>query len=356
MFSVVDYGAVAGDSVDDQSAIQSAIDHASAIGGGVVFLPPGLYEIHATVNLASNVSLHGAERGESTIVATGDFHAIQFQGTAESPLVNTELRHLTLVGPNHPLVNFATLAAFTEFVDGCVVDGNRFLDANYDAIFLLSDCKNIQITNNIVDGFGDDGINPGGNSTPAVEGTNNVLVAYNVIRNGAHDGIHLSSNSFAITVRDNEVDNCDHGIGLFDADNSEVKGNLLTNNYRGIGTVSGSNFGMKIHGNTIRGSEHTAIWFTGFCSTIANNTGETWFFDLWGRSRQYGNAMDGGIVGNVQGDANCDIAIDFADILAIIGAWGPCPGPTIECYEDLDGSGSVGFGDLLLVISGWWYG
>jgi hypothetical protein len=42
--------------------------------------------------------------------------------------------------------------------------------------------------------------------------------------------------------------------------------------------------------------------------------------------------------------------VGFADLLAILSAWGPCaPG----CPEDLDGSGVVGFGDLLLVLSAW---
>jgi parallel beta-helix repeat protein len=356
VYDIRDYGAAADDGVNDQAAIQTAILQAGAAGGGVVLVPAGEFEVHSTVGLVSHVYLHGVDRDLSTIRTMGDFHTLQFQGTPGEYLVDTEVRHLTLIGNGNPLVNFATLAAFTEFVDGCVVDDNRLLNANYDGVFLLSDCRNVEITNNIVEGFGDDGINPGGNDSPVVEGTNNVLVANNVIRNGAHDGIHISSNTFAITVRDNLVENCDHGIGLFGADYSEIRDNTLVGNYRGIGTVSGSHDGMRIHGNTITGSGHTAIWFKGRCSTIANNTGDTWFFDLWGRSRQYDNDMANGIVGNVPGDANCDQAIDFADILAIIAAWGPCGGATIDCYEDLDGSGDVGFADLLLVISGWWFG
>ncbi|MHC5114924.1 MAG: GEVED domain-containing protein [Planctomycetota bacterium] len=49
-------------------------------------------------------------------------------------------------------------------------------------------------------------------------------------------------------------------------------------------------------------------------------------------------------------DLSGNDAVDFADILAIIAAWGPCP-PT--CPEDLDGSGDVGFGDILTVIGAW---
>ncbi|MHC5115264.1 MAG: hypothetical protein ACYTGP_12650 [Planctomycetota bacterium] len=41
--------------------------------------------------------------------------------------------------------------------------------------------------------------------------------------------------------------------------------------------------------------------------------------------------------------------VDFADVLAVIGAWGPCG----SCAEDLDGDGVVGFGDVLAVIGSW---
>ena len=41
-------------------------------------------------------------------------------------------------------------------------------------------------------------------------------------------------------------------------------------------------------------------------------------------------------------------AVDFGDILAILGAWGNKAGP-----EDLDGSGTVDFGDLLEVLTAW---
>ncbi|MCP3904990.1 MAG: hypothetical protein GY715_15305 [Planctomycetes bacterium] len=42
--------------------------------------------------------------------------------------------------------------------------------------------------------------------------------------------------------------------------------------------------------------------------------------------------------------------VDFADILMVIGGWGPCG---VSCPVDLDGSGDVGFGDILAVIGAW---
>ncbi|MCP3905797.1 MAG: hypothetical protein GY715_19390 [Planctomycetes bacterium] len=41
--------------------------------------------------------------------------------------------------------------------------------------------------------------------------------------------------------------------------------------------------------------------------------------------------------------------VDPADLVYVIGHWGPCSG----CRADLDGSGDVGFADLLRVIGAW---
>ncbi|MCP3903523.1 MAG: hypothetical protein GY715_07785 [Planctomycetes bacterium] len=49
-------------------------------------------------------------------------------------------------------------------------------------------------------------------------------------------------------------------------------------------------------------------------------------------------------------DVTGDGDVGFGDILAIIGAWGPCAG---ACPEDLSGNGSVDFADILAVIGAW---
>ncbi|MHC5113289.1 MAG: choice-of-anchor B family protein [Planctomycetota bacterium] len=58
-------------------------------------------------------------------------------------------------------------------------------------------------------------------------------------------------------------------------------------------------------------------------------------------------------VGANPADINEDGNVDFGDILAAIGAWGPCPAPPAECPADVDGSGAVDFGDILQVIANW---
>ncbi|MCP3903238.1 MAG: hypothetical protein GY715_06330 [Planctomycetes bacterium] len=66
----------------------------------------------------------------------------------------------------------------------------------------------------------------------------------------------------------------------------------------------------------------------------------------------FGPMTDGGgnsICGLCPADLNGNGQVDFADILAVIGAWGTCTG----CAEDLNDNGLVGFDDILVIIGAW---
>ena len=62
--------------------------------------------------------------------------------------------------------------------------------------------------------------------------------------------------------------------------------------------------------------------------------------DIFARVLGFGTACPADLDGNG--------SVGFGDILAILSAWGNAGGP-----EDLDGSGTVDFGDLLVVLSAW---
>jgi hypothetical protein len=49
------------------------------------------------------------------------------------------------------------------------------------------------------------------------------------------------------------------------------------------------------------------------------------------------------------GDNNGDGLVDVADLLALLGAWGPCP----ACPEDTNGDGAIDADDLLNLLAGW---
>jgi hypothetical protein len=44
--------------------------------------------------------------------------------------------------------------------------------------------------------------------------------------------------------------------------------------------------------------------------------------------------------------------VGFTDLLTVLSTWGPCP-PAAPCEADIDASGDVGFTDLLAVLATW---
>ncbi len=53
------------------------------------------------------------------------------------------------------------------------------------------------------------------------------------------------------------------------------------------------------------------------------------------------------------GDVDGDGTAGMRDVLAVLSAWGECPGVPDPCPADLDGDGRVDISDLLVVIAGW---
>jgi hypothetical protein len=53
------------------------------------------------------------------------------------------------------------------------------------------------------------------------------------------------------------------------------------------------------------------------------------------------------------GDINGDSTIGFPDLLHVLSNWGPCPAPPLPCPGDFNGDGAIGFADLLQVLSNW---
>ena len=59
LFDISDYGAVADDGADDTTAFAAAVADANANGGGIVFVPNGLFEVAGSYTFAPGVELRG---------------------------------------------------------------------------------------------------------------------------------------------------------------------------------------------------------------------------------------------------------------------------------------------------------
>ena len=55
---------------------------------------------------------------------------------------------------------------------------------------------------------------------------------------------------------------------------------------------------------------------------------------------------------NVLGDVDGDGSVGASDLLILLASWGPCP-PKGECTADLNNDGSVGAADLLILLANW---
>jgi len=79
VFNVQDYGATPNDQIDDTRAIQAAVDAAGEAGGGIVFFPPGTFDVNmdttktAIVKINySNIVMRGSGSGpDGTIIHSG---------------------------------------------------------------------------------------------------------------------------------------------------------------------------------------------------------------------------------------------------------------------------------------------
>lgn len=99
------FGAVANGTTDNTSAIQSALNKASADGGGIVFLPPGKYKVLGNLTVPTGVELKGATdistvpRGQGSIL---EVYAGKGDPTAEPFLKLAEKSGIRGISFNYP--------------------------------------------------------------------------------------------------------------------------------------------------------------------------------------------------------------------------------------------------------------
>ncbi len=63
--------------------------------------------------------------------------------------------------------------------------------------------------------------------------------------------------------------------------------------------------------------------------------------------------LSGEILAPCPEDLDGNGAVDFGDVLMVLGSWGPCEDPCPPCPEDLDGDCQIAFGEILAILRAW---
>jgi polygalacturonase len=271
-------GAVANGTTDDTSAIQNAIDAASAAGGGVVTLTAGTFLINGHLVMKSNVKLTGAgpsatiiKAGPKFLEATGPdggYPVITTVGASNVTIANltADQNGNVLNGNANPGQRFSaflvdlrdshnvvasdvyTRNPFTYSIavvgssDFCVAHCNTQVrtSGRYDGLdgIHVLDSHTGQVIQNHVDQRvgtdGDDGLVAHAISAPVYD----VLYAGNVVRGGNYgDGMQLAVGNYPVynlTIRNNDFWGSPFGIrtGYYDTgSNGAVHNIVISDNY-----------------------------------------------------------------------------------------------------------------------------
>lgn len=257
-----------GNGVNDQVAIQAAINTLGQFPSGTVFLLPGTFNTSATITLKFGTSLIGT-RGSSTINYSGTGYAVSSGGSGQ-----VTVQDLTINGNAGGSVDFG-FGTYQGVVFNCILKAtgvtrstlslqgtdiriinNSILadsDANGFAVTVLSSSPSNHIIseNNI---YG-----PGGIQLDGVQGG---VVSNNVIAgsfNGPSSGLYLTGSVKQFLITGNVIrDFGRQGVRVFGASDSIISNNVIfnvgrqTNNtYDGI-LIEGSSSLLTVQGNQIR--------------------------------------------------------------------------------------------------------
>lgn len=129
--------------VDDIAAIQAACDACEAAGGGIVFMPFGIYLISTSIQLGDNTYLCGDTRFTTIITCTPGFQGAQVKfgvpGPSVAMIVNKDIANASAVPVQHSLkVSDLQLNGRADVI-------NAFGLANAGAAIFFRQVENVEI-------------------------------------------------------------------------------------------------------------------------------------------------------------------------------------------------------------------
>ncbi len=167
--AVVQRFGAAGDGIsDDQTAIQSAADFVKS-GGGIVFVPPGLYRHSGTIEFGSGTVLQGAGADSVLMASTFPNSALRFAGSQSCGVKQLGT------------TSAATVRLYTPPSVAILFEGAR----------------NCHVSDVFINGSASAGI--------MVRSSTDMLIERTAIRNTMADGIHVVDGSQKVTVSRNRA-------------------------------------------------------------------------------------------------------------------------------------------------------
>lgn len=255
-------GGAKGDGVaDDTAAIQAALNYVNTRGGGVVHLPPGRYrkaDTGATLVMYANTTIRGA--GDSSVVFFDDRDT---NPRSDLLAVNTGAANVAFESfkIEGTALTYTNQTNQSQALTGSGIDGLRIHGVTFEKLRFMAtafnNCKRVQAIGNRMDYIVRDGLR--------FTNSDDVVIAYNVLRRVADDAIALHSldastvPSGAYVVIGNVLEQC-QGIKVLGAKQATIKDNVIRRSIRAPiyvaipDTGSEGNtpvFSVDITGNTI---------------------------------------------------------------------------------------------------------
>lgn len=256
-FNVLSYGGKGDSLTNNNQPIKRALAAASAIGGGTVVLPRGIFLVDSSFSMPANVRLQGAGKGATKIVSSRLFSGmiVRFEPTT----INASLADLSVAfytAPNRYTYQAAEgvrLGGVGNIIERCEM-------YNCAAGVGIIDAQDCTIRDNYVHDTGADGI--GGftqNATPSKR----IVITGNHVYNTGDDAISCNSYTSATGPADgwiisgNTVKNSgSRGIEVWGGSNIIISDNVIDSTYlAGIVVMGGAGFmatsSVNVFGNQV---------------------------------------------------------------------------------------------------------
>lgn len=224
-----DFGAVGDGVTDDTQAIQDALNAAAADGGGLVYLPAGVYLVTATLIVPGGVTLAGDGFGTTTIegdtygfvildlganvdITVRDLEVTQetadYNATGSSPLVNADNGSSHIRFERVRLRDSARQGLSMYGADHVTVSGCWIERTGRDGIIIPGPSEQLRVINCTFDETGDDAIAFNGTSTNCVAAGNTIYGGGALLHGG---GIKVHGKQ--VLVANNTLVEC-NGYGI----------------------------------------------------------------------------------------------------------------------------------------------